>query len=827
MKTHGILLRVVGLASGILYAQPMEIARGVLPLEKDLLRPARVFFRENKGQVRDPYDRPRPDILYAGTSGQLHYFFYTSGFSLQLHQPLCYDTLYDRPHHPTILPAEIGTYRIDISFLNANPAAILPESPFPWYENFYTSETPALFVKSYARLRYKEVWPGIDIVFYEGQEGLEYDFFLAPGASAELIRLRFEGATPHIENGDLVLQTPYGEIRQPAPRAWTDEGEVQATWWVKGQEAGFSIQGRTLAQALRIDPGIRIWGTYYGYTPPDAVEYITEARAVALSSSGVFIAGFTNCPSEIATSGAHQTSLIGTQNAFLAKFNPLNGQLVWATYYGSGFTSGSGCAVAPDGSVYLCGATSGTTGIATSGAYQISLAGGGDAFLAKFNDAGIRQWGTYYGGGGSSDGANACAVSQSGVIFIAGHTNSTSGIASSGAHQTTYGGGASDAFLAAFSSSGSRLWATYYGGGDLDYGYSCATDGNGNVFLAGYTRSINNIASNGHQSTLGGAYDAFLVKFSNTGTRLWGTYYGGNGNDEGHACATDDNGNVFLVGSTASSNNIAFSGYLNSYQGNIDAFAVKFSPTGSRVWGTYYGGPYADQVYACAVGTQGALYIAGSTGSPTGIATGGTEQTSCSSLGGCAFLAKLAADGTALSWGTYYGGINVSPPTIGYGCAATSDGYAYLAGRTGYNSASAPNLIGTPGTHKPYASHICVKREVGGQEIIQCNVSAFLAKFCGDQLIGGACAPLVYHESTQPALSTDIRKDRWEASTASGMLSLSAHEPLSLEIWDLSGRLLTIVTLTPDQPTSISLQPGIYFLREKDGIETSRIFILP
>lgn len=817
MKTHGILLRVVGLAFGILYAQPMEIARGVLPLEKDLLRPARVFFRENKGQVRDPYDRPRPDILYAGTSGQLHYFFYTSGFSLQLHQPLCYDTLYDRPHHPTILPAEIGTYRIDISFLNANPAAILPESPFPWYENFYTSETPALFVKSYARLRYKEVWPGIDIVFYEGQEGLEYDFFLAPGASAELIRLRFEGATPHIENGDLVLQTPYGEIRQPAPRAWTDEGEVQATWWVKGQEAGFSIQGRTLAQALRIDPGIRIWGTYYGYTPPNAVQYITEARAVALSNSGVFIAGSTNSPWEIATAGAHQTSLINVQNAFLAKFNPLNGQLVWATYYGSGTTYGYGCTVDLSGSVYLCGSTNGSTAIATPGAYQTSPGG---TFLAKFDNAGVRQWGTYYGGSG----AFACAASQSGVIFIAGSTNSTSGIASPGAHQSTYGGGSQDAFLAAFNSSGSRLWATYYGGGDLDYGYSCATDGDGNVFLAGSTRSTNNIASSGHQSTFGGADDAFLVKFSSTGARLWGTYYGGGSGDIGYACATDNSGNVFLVGSTASSNNIAFSGYLNSYQGGTDAFAVKFSPTGSRVWGTYYGGPYADQVYACAVGTLGALYIAGTTSSSSGIATGGTQQTSCTA--GCAFLAKLDANGSRL-WGTYYGQTNFSYPisTEGYGCTATSDGYVYLAGSTGYESSSAPNLIGTPGTHKPYAPIYCTKNPE--TDLFHCNKAAFLAKFCGDQLSGGACAPLAYYEAAQPALSTDIRKDRWEASTASGMLSLSAHEPLSLEIWDLSGRLLTIVALTPDQPITLSLQPGIYFLREKDGIETSRIFILP
>ena len=99
----------------------------------------------------------------------------------------------------------------------------------------------------------------------------------------------------------------------------------------------------------------------------------------------------------------------------------------------------------------------------------------------------------------------SCATDASGNVYLAGYTDSTTGIATTGAHQTTYGGGVYDAFLVKFNSSGVRQWGTYYGGTGYDDGYSCATDASGNVYLAGSTNSTTGIATTGaHQTTSGG-----------------------------------------------------------------------------------------------------------------------------------------------------------------------------------------------------------------------------------------------------------------------------------------------------------------------------------
>jgi hypothetical protein len=100
-----------------------------------------------------------------------------------------------------------------------------------------------------------------------------------------------------------------------------------------------------------------------------------------------------------------------------------------------------------------------------------------------------------------------------------------------GAHQTSFAGFYWDAYLVKFNSGGTRLWGTYYGGGDYDYGNSVAVSpSDGAVYLAGYTASPTGIAtSSAHQTSYADTFDAFLVKFNSGGTRLWGTYYGGVG----------------------------------------------------------------------------------------------------------------------------------------------------------------------------------------------------------------------------------------------------------------------------------------------------------
>ncbi|HET6244900.1 MAG: SBBP repeat-containing protein [Bacteroidetes bacterium] len=337
-------------------------------------------------------------------------------------------------------------------------------------------------------------------------------------------------------------------------------GAHQATFG--GKWDAFLVQFNSL--------GVRQWGTYYGGS-----EYDYGYSCVVDGIGNVYLAGDTYSPNAIATPGAHQVTLGGNRDAFLVKFNSL-GVRQWGTYYGGiGDDWGYSCAVDGSGKVYLAGGTYSANAIATPGAHQDTLGGYYDAFLVQFNSLCVRQWGTYYGGSESAWGSS-CAVDGSGNVYLAGNTYSDNAIATPGAHQATLGGDC-DAFLAKFNSLGVRQWGTYYGGSGWDWDSSCAVDGSGNVYLAGVTYSDNFIATPGaHQATYGGYGDAFLVQFNSQGIRQWGTYYGGSGYDIGRSCAMDGIGNVYLAGYTNSANAIATIGAHQATFGVYDAFLVKF-----------------------------------------------------------------------------------------------------------------------------------------------------------------------------------------------------------------------------------------------------------
>lgn len=350
---------------------------------------------------------------------------------------------------------------------------------------------------------------------------------------------------------------------------------------------------------------------------------------------------------------------------------------VWATYYGAfGYASGAlGSTVDAEGAVYLCGITEAPSGIATAEGHQTVYEGGiQDAFLAKFDSDGARQWATYYGGE-AFEFVWTCATDGEGNVYLAGESSSLNNIAYNG-HQNSIPAFSGSAFLAKFNTDGARQWATYYSGNGSTEGRSCATDADGNVYLSGETFATEGIAENGHQNTHSGSgRDAFLVKFNSEGVRQWATYYGGEGDEQGHYCATGPDGSVYLAGTTSAAQGIAANGHQNARGGNEDAFLVKFNSEGARQWGTYYGGSENDEARACAVDEQGHVYIAGSTLSGTAIAEAGHQD----SYGGArdAFLAKFDSDGVR-QWGTYYGG---SGDDFGSGCAA-AQGAVYLSGRT-------------------------------------------------------------------------------------------------------------------------------------------------
>jgi hypothetical protein len=399
---------------------------------------------------------------------------------------------------------------------------------------------------------------------------------------------------------------------------------------------------------------LRTWSTYYGTSGNEGA-----SSTVTDPWGNVYIAGIT-MSTGMAFNGHQMTHGGGVVDAFLVKFNPA-GARIWATYYGGTgdeqtvFAGRMGLCTDANGNVYLAGLTNSTNAIA-SGGFQNVNGGGLDAFLVKFDSAGVRQWGTYYGGT-SADNGYDCTVDASGNVYLCGVAGST-GLALNGFQNTLNGFG--DAFLVKFNSGGTRLWATYYGGTAGEEGYAVTTDAGGSVYLAGATQSSNAISSGGFQNTFGGGTsDAFLVKFDSTGNRLWATYYGGTGAESYPATSdmeivTNPAGGVYVSGYTESSNAIAFGGAQMTFGGGTyDAYLLKVDAAGNRIWSTYYGGGGEEVGHGVALDSAGNIFLSGKTTSTSGISLGGFQINNSGGTDG--FLVKFNSLGVRLC-ATYFGG---------------------------------------------------------------------------------------------------------------------------------------------------------------------------
>ncbi|RYZ26387.1 MAG: hypothetical protein EOP49_43485, partial [Sphingobacteriales bacterium] len=400
---------------------------------------------------------------------------------------------------------------------------------------------------------------------------------------------------------------------------------------------GLQAQDYDPGKTLVIDP----WVSYFGGTGRD------DALGVATDAAGsaIFV-GTTESPNSIATSGSFQSTYTGGSIGFIAKFS-VSGTLLWSTYYNTLFNA---VTTGLNGDIYAGGLTWGATNISTSGSHQSMSGGFVDGVLVKFNSAGVRLWGTFYGGTGA-DIIYSVRTDVIGNVYACGTTDSPNNIATPGAPKTTFTG-IQNAFLAKFDASGVRQWGTYYGDA-YDYAFGVATDNSGNAYVTGWTGSSNGISTPGaHQETIGLQEEAFLAKFSSSGILSWGTYYGGIGLDESWAVATDNFDNVLITGVTTSDTGIATPGSFQSTTGGYDIFVAKFNNAGQRLWGTYHGPGYYNWGYGIATDNANDIYIAGLSMSPSGISTAGTYQTTYGGgdAEGDAVVLKFTASGAKV-WG--------------------------------------------------------------------------------------------------------------------------------------------------------------------------------
>ena len=564
--------------------------------------------------------------------------------------------------------------------------------------NYFVGNDPAQWrqnIPTYGRVRYREVYRGIDLVYYGNQRRLEYDFNVAAGNDPGAIKLRFDGADNVAvdTNGDLLVGLGETTLRQPKPIVYQEVGgerrRVDGRYAVNANgEVGFAIGEYDTARPLVIDPTI-VFSTYIG---PG------NGQAIAVDSAGnVYVAGETL--GGFPTVNALQPTSGGSQEGFVAKINAAGTAFIYSTYLGGSDADNiAGIAVDAAGNVYLTGYTQ-SKNFPTANAIQAGLSDGQHAFVTKINAAGSALVYSTYLGGSASETGEGIAVDQVGNVYATGYTTSTNFPMANALKATCDG---RDAYVTKINATGSAfVYSTCLGGSGNDSGKGIQVDAAGNVYVTGATSSTNFPTVNPIQATNAGPasfpQDVFVSKINAAGTALvYSTYLGGSGFDDARGIAIDPSGNAYITGFTQSTNFPTANaiqpakGAINGSTASRDAFVTKINAAGSAlVYSTYLGGT-TDQIgYAIAADASGNAYVAGETSSAHGFPLVNAFRCTISGPQD-AFITKLNPAGSALLYSTYFGGSGYDGALA---IAVDSSQNAYITGNSGSSDFPTVNPI--------------------------------------------------------------------------------------------------------------------------------------
>ncbi len=568
---------------------------------------------------------------------------------------------------------EAERWVVKLDFVDANPnvrpvgqeptAAVISYFKGPREE--WTTGLP-----TYASLVYRDLWPGIDLVYTGTGSRLKYTFVVQPGADPNQIKLAYRGASEVQINeaGQLEVSTPLGSFQEDKPYAYQEvEGqrlEVAAAYMLEGEASdgvqfGFRVGAYDPQKVLVIDPVILLYAGYIGGSGDDS------GSGIAVDSTGnAYVTGETRSteatfPVMVGPDLTFNGSDVSFADAFVAKVNSSGTALVYAGYIGGlRADSGSGIAVDSAGNAYVTGFT-----IPDEATFPVEVGpdltvnGGFDAFVAKVNPSGTALDYAGYIGGSGSDFGNGIAVDSTGNAYVIGNTDSTEAtfpvtvgpdLTFNGGSVFPFGG---DAFVAKVNPSGTALvYAGYMGGSGDDFGLGIAVDSTGNAYLTGFAFSTEASfpVTVGPDPTFNGGGDAFVAKVNPLGTALdYAGYIGGSGNDSGRGIAVDSTGNAYVTGVTGSTEAtfpVTVGPDLTFNGGDEDAFVAKVNPMGTALdYAGYIGGSGDDEGWGIAVDATGHAYVTGQTESTetTFPVTVGPGLTFNGGTPGDAFVAKI------------------------------------------------------------------------------------------------------------------------------------------------------------------------------------------
>ncbi|HEY6337262.1 MAG TPA: SBBP repeat-containing protein [Candidatus Sulfotelmatobacter sp.] len=553
-------------------------------------------------------------------------------------------------------------------------------------------------VRTFRKVKYENVYPGIDLVFYGTGREVEYDLVVHPWADPNRIELSIDGETSATieKDGALALATRGGPIRFKAPVIYQEMSEGRQS--VRGhftltstpdsrKKLTFAVEPYDHSRTLVIDP-VLDYSTYLGGSAND------WADAIAVDNAGnAYIAGVTASLNFPVTANAVFPVNGGCDyncyDAFVAKISTTGNELEYATYLGgSGDDFGNAIAIDASGNAYITGATNSTDFPTTSDALQRSCGGTcfyHDAFVAKLNPTGSALlYSTYLGGSGEDWGSGIAVLNNN--AYVSGFADSTDFPVTPGAFQTTLQGQGSS-FVAQFNATAAALnFSTFLGETDLyDYGGTIVVDAAGYSYVAGVTLSANFPQTAGafHTPALPGlSSNMYILKLNPTGSSLVYSALIGGASPSG--LAVDVSGNTYVAGSSGPFSPVT--------PGAIDqpcdtgALVLKLNAAGSNLLTAAHLCP--DRLWPAGVAFDSSqnIIFSGYTDSPdlpTSVGSFRPHKTNACCFSD-AILGKVKADGSALLYLTYFGGNDGDSSEA---LAEDSSGNIYL---TGY--ASSTNL---------------------------------------------------------------------------------------------------------------------------------------
>ena len=628
-----------------------------------------------------------------------------------------------------------GLVRMQLAGANPAPDFTALEQ-LPGKSNYFIGNRPEDWhtnIPQYRKVLERNVYRGVNLVYYGTQGQLEYDFDVAPGADPSVIHLAFQGARDvRIDaQGELRVNTSAGEVRLRKPVAYQEiagsKQPVPVGYVLKNNSVAFQVAEYDPRSPLVIDP-ILIYSTYLGGNNIDTSNSIAVAPDnTAFIAGATFSADFPTAHPLQANDGGNPDF---PQDAFVAKISADGSTLLYSTYLGGenqdaangiavdsfgdafvvGYTLSPGFPVLPGSFETLCGGD-GKCGAKFTGGPIVS-----NGFVTKLNPAGSGiLYSTFYGQFQNVKG-QAIAVDSNGNAYITGTTSANfasfaifpitpTAFQSAFCNSCANPGNASvNAFVGVLDATGtSALYSSYLGGEIEDVGYGIAVDKNANAYVTGLTYSATNfpVTAGALQSTYGGSGDAFVAKVNTVGSGaaslVFATYLGGAGLDQGNAITLDSAGNPYVAGLT---NSAAFGftpagTFQTTYAGQGDAFVTKLTTAGALTYFTYLGGTHADSATGIAVDSTNNVYVTGTTASVDFPTAGAVFQPAYGGGNTDSFVAKLNSAGAALVYSSYLGGTNAELAT---GIAVDTSGSAYITGQTCSNDFPLANpLQAVPG----------------------------------------------------------------------------------------------------------------------------------